>query len=115
MILRVYFRSLFFSLVFGLVLFGCSEKKSFTLDNDDIRFAGFYSDYLLLAGVPGEKENVVRNPVNAEELNELLVRYAFTRESLHRKSEAYRENPELWKKVLLQVRENMHKKSASVK
>lgn len=114
MTLRDTFRKSFFSLLFGLVLLGCSEKKSFTLDNDDIRFAGFYSDYLLLSGAMGEKEGAAPEPVDTAELNGLLVRHGFSRESLTRKSAAYKENPELWRAVLLQVRENIRKKSAVV-
>ena len=115
MILRDIFRASFYCLVAGFILLGCAEKKSFTLDKDDIRFAGFYSDYLLLSGVPGEKDTVVLNAPNSADINALLVRHALTRESLNRKTEAYKQNPDLWREVLLQVRENIRKKSAAVK
>ncbi len=111
MTLRNTFRISFFCLFFGFVLLGCSEKKSVTLDKDDTRFVGFYSDYLLLSGVPGENDTVVLIVLNSADLNELLLRNALTRESLNRKTDAYKQNPELWRAVLLQVRENIRKKS----
>jgi hypothetical protein len=113
MTLRHTFRISFFCLFFGLVFLGCSEKKTFTLDKDDIRFVGFYSDYLLLSGVLGENDAVELNRLNSADLNELLVRHALPRESLNRKAEAYKQNLELWRAVLLQVRENIRKKSAA--
>ncbi len=113
MTLRDTFRASFFCLMFGCILLGCTDKRSFTLDKDDIRFVGFYSDYLLVSGVPGEKESVVLNAPNSIAINELLTRHALTRESLNRKTEAYKQNPELWREVLLQVRESIRKKSAS--
>ncbi|MEI8185782.1 MAG: hypothetical protein WCG19_03700 [Chlorobiaceae bacterium] len=108
MTLRNTFRTSFLLLFFCFSLLGCNEKKSFTLDKDDSRFVGFYSDYLLLSGVPGENDAVV---LDSAELSDLLVRHALTRESLTRKTEAYKQHPELWRAVLIQVRENMRKKS----
>lgn len=113
MTLRATFRASFFCLIFSFILFGCSEKKSFTFDKDDIRFVEFYSDYLQLSGVLGENGPVVINALNSEDIDELLVRHTITRESLNRKTEAYKKNPELWREVLLQVRENIRKKSAT--
>ena len=113
MILRDIFRASFLCLLVSFILAGCTEKKSFTLDKDDIRFEGFYSDYLLLSGVTGDKDVVVLNAPNSADINELLVRHALTRENLNRKTEAYKQNPELWREVLLQVRENIRKKSAA--
>jgi hypothetical protein len=107
------FRTSFFCLVFGLILFGCSEKKPFSLDKDDIRFAGFYSDYLLVSGVSSGNDNAVPNAVDSSELNQLLERNALTPETLKRKTQIYKENSELWKAVLVQVRENIRKKSAA--
>ena len=115
MTLRDTFQTSLFCLLFGFILLGCSDKKSFTLDKDDIRFVGFYSDYLLLSGVPGEKETVALKSPDSAECNDLLLRHALTRESLNRKTEAYKQNPDLWREVLLQVRENIRKKSALVK
>ncbi len=113
MTLRDTFQTSLFCLLFGFILLGCSDKKSFTLDKDDIRFVGFYSDYLLLSGVPGEKETVALKSPDYAECNDLLLRHALTRESLNRKTEAYKQNPELWREVLLQVRESLRKKSVT--
>ncbi len=109
--LRKAFRglSLFFAL--ALVFSGCSEKKSSQLDQQDIRFAGFYSDYLLLSGVTATEGGVTFASLESAELQELLLRHTLTREQLNLKVELYKDNPELWQKVLLQVRQNIRKKS----
>jgi len=115
MILRDIFRASFFCLLVGSILSGCTEKKSFTLDKDDIRFVGFYSDYLLVSGISGEKGPDVLNTPNSADIQALLLQHALTRESLNHKTEVYKQNPDLWREVLLQVRENIRKKSALVK
>ncbi len=115
MILRNIFRASFFCLLVGSILSGCTEKKSFTLDKDDIRFVGFYSDYLLVSGISGEKGPDVLNTPNSADIQALLLQHALTRESLNHKTEVYKQNPDLWREVLLQVRENIRKKSALVK
>ncbi|NMW21115.1 MAG: hypothetical protein HKK67_05675 [Chlorobiaceae bacterium] len=106
------FQAFFYCLLFTFVLWGCSDNKPVSLDKDDVRFAGFYSDYMLLSGVLDGNETHALSAVNPAELNELLVRHALTRESLTRKTALYKENPELWRAVLVQVRENIRKKSA---
>ncbi len=108
------FRASIISVVLVFVfLGGCSEKKLYTLDKDDIRFVEFYSDYLLLSGVVVEHDTEVLTVLNSDEINKILVRHELTRESLQRKTEAYKHNPELWRSVLLQVRENLRKKSTT--
>ncbi|NTV99495.1 MAG: hypothetical protein HGA70_10080 [Chlorobiaceae bacterium] len=89
---------------------GCSEKKTFSLDKDDIHFAGFYSDYLLQSGVAAGNEDGSLVALDAGELNTLLLRHALNRELLSRKMELYRDNPGRWRSVLVLVRENIRKK-----
>jgi hypothetical protein len=100
------------TLMFGFALLGCSENKPSKLDQDDIRFAGFYSDYLLRAGVTAGDDAIVSATFDSTELNDLLVRHALTRERLTIKVQSYKQNPELWQQVLVLVRENIHKKSS---
>ena len=91
-------------------LSGCVEQKPLALDQDDVRVAGFYGDYLLVSGVsPGNGQELVLP--DSIVLNELLVRHYLTRESLSRKTEVYKRNPLLWRAVLEQVRLNIRKKS----
>ena len=110
--LRDTFRASFFCLVFAFTLLGCGEKKSSLLDQDDIRFAGFYSDYLLVSGVIASDETAVLAVHYSTELDSLLLRHAMTREILSRKVQLYKESPELWRSVLVQVRANIRKKTA---
>ncbi len=105
------FRKSFFCFVLGCALLGCSEKKSFSLDKDDIRFAGFYSDYLLESGVVAAHEAVALSALDPSEINALLARHALTRDRMNRKIAAYKRNPELWRSVLLQVRIRILKKT----
>ena len=93
-------------------LSGCVDQKPLTLDQDDVRVAGFYADYLLVSGVSSGagagKELAVPD---STDLNALLVRHYLTLESLNRKTELYKRNPLLWRAILEQVRLNIRKKT----
>jgi hypothetical protein len=99
-------------LVLCCALSGCVEQKPLALDQDDVRVAGFYGDYLLVSGVSSGTV-VGQEPVlpDSTDLNELLVRHYLTRESLSLKTEVYKRNPLLWRAVLERVRLNIRKKS----
>jgi len=103
------------ALLFGFVLFGCGEKKPSIPDKDDIRFAGFYADYLVQSGVVNGNDEIELSSISSAELNKLLERHYLTLEVLSRKTQVYKDNPELWKAVLIQVREDIRKKSPSGK
>ncbi|MBV5304231.1 MAG: hypothetical protein JZU70_08545 [Chlorobium sp.] len=93
-------------------LSGCVEQKPLALDQDDVRVAGFYGDYLLVSGVSlGTVVGQELALADSTDLNELLVRHYLTRESLSRKTEVYKRNPLLWRAVLEQVRLNIRKKT----
>lgn len=111
--LRHTFRLSFIFILFSALLFGCSEEKKVALDRDDIHFAGFYSDYLLLSGVTSSNSVVTLTALDSSEITGLLVTHALTPESFRRKSEIYRNNPHLWRLVLLQIRANIQKKTAA--
>ncbi|NTW69113.1 MAG: hypothetical protein HGB23_04615 [Chlorobiaceae bacterium] len=100
-----------FCLVFTSLLFGCSEQKSSRLDPDDLRFAEFYSDYLLQSGIPASDNVIVSAVLDAAQLDTLLVHHSLSHERLSSKAQSYRQNPDLWRLVLLQVRENIRKKT----
>ncbi|WP_076790398.1 hypothetical protein [Chlorobium sp. KB01] len=100
-------------LIFSSALFGCSEKKVSKLDMDDIRFAGFYSDYLLQSGIPAGDDVIVSALLDPAQLDTLLVRHTLSRERFTFKTQTYSRNPDLWRLVLLQVRENIRKKTDS--
>ncbi len=111
--LRHTFRVYFFSLLFCALFFGCSKEKKAALDRDDIHYAGFYSDYLLLSGVTVSNSDATPAALDSSVISELLVSHALTPESFHRKSELYRNNPQLWRLMLVQIRANIQKKTAA--
>ncbi len=106
-------RKSLFALVFALALTGCNPNSSSVLDQDDVRFAGFYSDYLLESGVTEGDEGLKPATPATAELDTLLAGHYLTRERFNVKITAYRANPERWRAVLLLVRENIRKKTAS--
>jgi len=106
-------RTSFFVFVFCYAFSGCSEKKTSGLDKDDIRVARFYCEYLLISGVEPRDGGVELTAIDSVDLNELLLRHALTRESMTRKIDAYKKNPELWRSVLEQVRANIRNKVAT--
>jgi hypothetical protein len=74
------------------------------LDKDDIRFAGFYSDYLHYSGVTSVKDGIEPVVLNLADIDMLLSRHALTRQRVEEKMFAYKRNPERWQLVLYQVR-----------
>jgi hypothetical protein len=111
--LRMHQGAFVFCVVFCFALLGCSDNKPSTLDQDDIRFAGFYSDYLLQSGVADRENAIAATSFDSAQLDTLLVRHALDRPRFTAKVQSYRRNPELWRLVLVQVRENIRKKTAA--
>ena len=56
-------------------------------------------------------ETVALAVPDSVELTDLLLRHTLTMESLSRKVQFYKENPERWRSVLVQVRANIRKKT----
>jgi len=102
-------------LIFSFTLSGCSENKRVRLDQDDVRFAGFYSDYLLQSGIPAGDDVSVSAVLDAPRLDTLLVRHWLSRERFAFKAKAYSRDPDRWRLVLVQVRENIRKKTDSAR
>jgi hypothetical protein len=95
-----------------LMLAGCFDNGARVLDKDDIRFAGFYSDYLEFSGVTpaGEHETPVVRA--SSDINALLAKHNLDREKLARKMTSYRSDPDRWQLVLNQVRLHIRQKEA---
>lgn len=92
-------------------LVGCSDDGSSRLRKEDIYFAAFYTDYLLLSGVePADKgeELVVLSPATVDQL---LANHHLTRQSMAQLVATYRRHPEQWQLVLEQVRGNLRNKA----
>ncbi|NTW82833.1 MAG: hypothetical protein HGB36_05625 [Chlorobiaceae bacterium] len=106
-------RKIFVFLFLSFPLAGCFDESSTVLDNDDIRFAGFYSDYLHYSGVTAVKEGTIPVVLGSADINALLDRHSLTREKAERKIYAYKLNPERWKLVLDQVRLHIRQQESS--
>jgi hypothetical protein len=94
---------------------GCAEKKPQELEADDIHFAEFYSDYLLLSGVSARTGEELKADLDSGTLASLLSRHNLSVELLLKKSEAYQADPMLWQKVLVRVRENIRNRQSPPK
>ncbi|WP_449258467.1 hypothetical protein [Chlorobium limicola] len=90
---------------------GCRLSRSDGLDAVDIRFAAFYSDYLIAAGVTSRDEEVVLAPLSTASMRSMLARHSMTPEVFRKRVQLYGEQPERWKKVIALVRSNVWKKS----
>lgn len=85
---------------------GCTRNKQPVLNEADKKFAAFYADYLVLSGVTvGESEKVHR--IGGKHVDSLLEVHALSLEGFNERTDVYKENPNLWKAVLLQVRNNL--------
>lgn len=92
----------------GLLITGCGLQKQNRLGADDHRFAAFYSDYLARSGV-GSREGQPANDMelNAAGLDSLFARHGLDRMRFDARLRIYSQNPELWRKVLEEVRTNL--------
>lgn len=97
----------------SIALSGCFDNGTPTLDNDDIRFAGFYSDYLLYSGVAPAGSQDTPVVLATSDIRVLLQRHNLDQERLARKIAAYRNSPELWQLVLRQIRLHIRQKEAA--
>lgn len=90
---------------------GCRTAGHTELDAVDIRFAAFYSDYLIASGVTSRDENVVLAPLSGTRMNRMLADHAIKPETFRKRVQLYGEQPERWKKVIALVRSNVRKKA----
>lgn len=97
--------------VLGLQLAGCSGNEASRLRKDDIRFAAFYTDYLLLSGVEPATKDEQLVALSPAMVDQLLEKHHLTRQSMSSLVANYRRNPEQWQVVLEQVRGNLRNKA----
>lgn len=111
---RLYARihaALLLVVLLALSFSGCRPSSRDGLDAVDIRFAAFYSDYLVAAGVTSRDEEVVLAPLSTASMQSMLARHSMTPEVFRKRVQLYGEQPERWKKVIAMVRSNVWKKS----
>ncbi|WP_110022078.1 hypothetical protein [Prosthecochloris marina] len=85
---------------------GCTRSEQPVLSEADRKFAAFYADYLVLSGVTvSESENV--SLIGGKHIDSLFEIHALTFEGFNERTDVYKENPKLWRAVLLQVRNNL--------
>ncbi|HWQ25281.1 MAG TPA: hypothetical protein VN367_00735 [Chlorobaculum sp.] len=107
--MRGVLRRLLHFVVLGLFLGGCGLQGQPKLDAADIRFAAFYSDYLVRSGV-SPKDGGAPSPVmSSSGLDSLFARHGMDQKSFDAKLNAYSRDPQLWREVLEQVRRNLRK------
>ncbi|NTU97219.1 MAG: hypothetical protein HGA62_05300 [Chlorobiaceae bacterium] len=95
-----------------MALTGCLDNGTPVLDNDDIRFAGFYSDYLQNSGVAPAEADEIPVVLASADIIALLAKHNLDRELLARKTASYRSDPNRWGLVLEQVRLHIRQKEA---
>ncbi|MCG8377490.1 MAG: hypothetical protein MI702_13515 [Chlorobiales bacterium] len=85
---------------------GCAKSDPPALNEADKRFAAFYADYMLLSGVAvGEADSVALTGI--QEIDSLLDAHALTIQVFNERADAYRQEPKLWRAVLLEVKNNL--------
>lgn len=103
--IRIYFR--FIAVVFFMFFSqGCAKSDPPALNEADKRFAAFYADYMLLSGVAvSEADSVALTGI--QEIDSLLDAHALTIQVFNERADAYRQEPKLWRAVLLEVKNNL--------
>lgn len=85
---------------------GCAKSDPSALNEADKRFAAFYADYMLLSGVAvSEADSVALAGI--QEIDSLLDAHALTIQVFNERADAYRQEPKLWRAVLLEVKNNL--------
>lgn len=85
---------------------GCTKSDPPALNEADKRFAAFYADYMLLSGVAvSEADSVALAGI--QEIDSLLDTHALTIQVFNERADAYRQEPKLWRAVLLEVKNNL--------
>jgi hypothetical protein len=90
------------------VLAGCGLQSGPKLDATDMKFAGFYSDYLEQSGTIAAESPLQGAPaMTSRELDSLFSRHGIDQKTFDTKLSGYSKDPALWREVLLQVRKNL--------
>lgn len=91
------------------ILAACSVESAPKIDQTDMRFAAFYSDYLLQSGITEQNGSQEPLTISSSEVDSLFMKHGLTREAFDKKLQLYGREPELWRDVLVQVRKNLRK------
>ena len=89
-----------------LFMEGCTQQVQPKLGSDDKKFAAFYADYLILSGVASDESETV-SLVGGRDIDSLFEVHALTLERFNELADAYKEEPRLWRAVLLEVKNNL--------
>jgi hypothetical protein len=96
-------------LLVGIAMVGCGLQKQSRLAPDDFRFAAFYGDYLARTGVTVKDGATPGTELTSAGLDTLFVRHGLDQKTFDARLQAYSNDPELWRNVLLEVRRNLQK------
>lgn len=100
-------RRLSFVALFGLLVAGCGSRNRDKLSADDLHFAAFYADYLARSGGTSEEAAASYTELSAAGLDTLFARHKLDQKTFDARLKAYSHDPELWRKVLQEVRRNL--------
>jgi hypothetical protein len=90
-------------------LAGCGLQPGPKLDATDMKFAGFYSDYLVRSGTTSPESQAQAVVMTSGDLDSLFVRHGIDQNTFDAKLRSYSKDPSLWREVLLQVRKNLRR------
>ncbi|MCW8795551.1 MAG: hypothetical protein OQK67_00635 [Chlorobium sp.] len=85
---------------------GCTPEAPYELSQTDKRFAAFYADYMLLSGVADSARDSVAVP-GMQTIDSLLDVHTLTMKEFNERAETYRQEPKLWRAILLEVKNNL--------
>ena len=102
-----FLRRLLFIALFGLLVAGCGSQSGNKLSADDRHFAAFYADYLARSGGAGEDAAAPSTALTGAGLDTLFARHKIDQKTFDARLQAYSRDPELWRKVLQEVRRNL--------
>lgn len=94
------------TVIFMFFMQGCSQNDPSELTETDKRFAAFYADYLVLSGVAANEADSVAL-MGAQDIDSLLEVHALSWQAFNERVDTYRQEPKLWKAVLLEVKNNL--------
>jgi len=100
-------RRISFIALFALLIAGCGLQKQEKLNADDLHFASFYADYLARSGVTAKGDTPPIADLTSAGLDTLFVRHKIDQRTFDARLQAYSRDPELWRKVLQEVRRNL--------
>lgn len=95
--------------LFLFFIAGCSLKAPDKLSADDHHFAAFYAEYLARSGTTDNGNAAPWSDLTSSGLDTLFTRHKLSQKAFDARLQAYSRNPELWRKVLQEVRRNLDK------